>query len=87
MSNHLNEFHTIFSQLIVQEILFPDIVKAMFLLITLPDSWDIFHMALSNSVMPNGLMSANVKGSLPTKEANQKNTKKGKGSALLVCGR
>ena len=42
MSNHLNEFHTIFSQLTMQEIIFPDTVKAMFLLITLPDSWDTF---------------------------------------------
>ena len=38
MSNHLNEFHTIFSQLIAQEVEFYDSVKAMFLLITLPES-------------------------------------------------
>ena len=87
MSNHLNEFHTICSQLIAQEILFLDIVKAMFLLITLPDSWDTFRTALSNSVTPDGLTSANVEGSLLTEEVNQKNTKKGKGSALVVRGR
>ncbi|MCO5570761.1 hypothetical protein L7F22_024489 [Adiantum nelumboides] len=55
MSNHLNEFHTNFSQLTVHEIVFPDSVKTMFLLITLPDSWDTFCLALSNSVVPEGL--------------------------------
>ncbi|MCO5556761.1 hypothetical protein L7F22_010313 [Adiantum nelumboides] len=35
MSNHLNEYHTTFSQLTAQEIVFPDSVKAMFLLIIL----------------------------------------------------
>ena len=79
MSNHLNEFHTIFSQLTLQEILFPNILKAMFLLITLSDSWDTFCMALSNYVTPDGLTSANVKGSLLAEEVNQKNTEKDKG--------
>ena len=87
MSNHLNEFHTIFSQLIAQEIIFPNVVKAMFLLITLPDNWDTFRIALSNSITPNGLTSANVEGSLLTEEVNRKNTEKGKGSALVVRGR
>ena len=87
MSSHLNEFHTMFSQLIAQEIIFQDTLKAMFLLITLPNSWDTFHMALSTFVTPDGLMSANVKGSLLIDEVNQKNTEKGKGSALVVCGR
>ncbi|MCO5580796.1 hypothetical protein L7F22_034667 [Adiantum nelumboides] len=88
MSNHLNEFHIIFSQLTAQEIVFPDSVKAMFLLITLPDSWDTFRTALSNSVVPEGLTSANVEGSLLIEEVNRKNTDKGKGnSALVVRGR
>ena len=87
MSNHLNEFHTIFSQLTVQEIIFPDTVKAMFLLTTLPDNWDTFYTVLSDFVTPNGLTSANVEGSLLTEEVNQKNTEKGKGSTLVVRGR
>ena len=38
MSSHLNEFNTIFSQLSAQEVEFEDSVKALFLLITLPES-------------------------------------------------
>ncbi|MCO5557183.1 hypothetical protein L7F22_010743 [Adiantum nelumboides] len=88
MSNHLNEFHTIFSQLIAQEIVFLDSVKAMFLLITLRGSWDTFCTVLSNFVAPEGLTSANVEVSLLTKEVNRKDIDKGKGnSALVVRGR
>ena len=88
MSNHLNEFHIIFSQLIAQEISFLDLVKAMFLLITLLDSWDTFHTTLSNYVSPKQLSSANVEGNLLTKEINCKNNDKIKGNnALIVRGR
>ena len=38
MSTNLNDFYIIFSQLIAQEIVFFDLVKAIFLLITLPNS-------------------------------------------------
>ena len=48
MSNHLNEFNTIFSQLSAQEIKFDDFVKAIFLLVTLPESWDTFRTVVSN---------------------------------------
>lgn len=87
MSNHLNEFNTIFSQLSAQEIVFSDLVKAMFLLITLPNSWETFRIALSNSVVLDGLTSANVEGSLHIEEVNRKNTDKGKNEALVVRGR
>ncbi|MCO5597942.1 hypothetical protein L7F22_052029 [Adiantum nelumboides] len=52
MSNHLNEFNTIYSQLSAQGIRFDDPVRAMFLLITLLESWDTFCKALSNSALP-----------------------------------
>ena len=84
MSNHLNEFHTIFSQLIAQEISFSNSMKAMFLLITLPNNWDTFRTALSNFVSPKGLSSANVEGSLLTEEINRKNNDKSKGNSALV---
>ena len=44
-------------------------------------------MVLSNFVMPDGLMIANVEGSMLTEEVNGKNIVKGKGSALVVHGR
>ena len=36
ISNHVNEFNTIFSELIAQKIMFNNSIKAMFLLVTLP---------------------------------------------------
>ncbi|MCO5591481.1 hypothetical protein L7F22_045465 [Adiantum nelumboides] len=55
MSNHLNEFNTIYSQLSTQGVRFDKPVRAMFLLITLSESWDIFHTSLSNFAPPDGL--------------------------------
>ena len=49
MSDHLNEFNTIFSQLSAPEVVFQDSVKALFLLITLPESWETFYTTISNS--------------------------------------
>ena len=89
MSNHLNEFNTIFSQLSSQEIKFDDCVKAIFLLVTLPESWDTFCMAVSNSAPASGLTSANVESSLLTEEADRKNldSSRGGSNALVVRGR
>ncbi|MCO5596391.1 hypothetical protein L7F22_050452 [Adiantum nelumboides] len=42
MSNHLNEFNTIYSQLLAQGGRFDEPVGTMFLLITLSESWDTF---------------------------------------------
>ena len=40
MSNHLNEFNTIFSQLTAQKIMFNYSMKAIVLHVTLSKSWD-----------------------------------------------
>ncbi|RYA56955.1 hypothetical protein DD599_25905, partial [Enterobacter cloacae complex sp. CH23B] len=87
MSNHLNEFNTIYSQLSAQGVKFDEPVTAIFLLITLPESWDTFRTALSNSAPPDGLNIAGVEGSLLTEETNRKTMDKGKGTALVVRGR
>ena len=73
MSNHLDDFNTIYSNLVAQEVEFLDSVKALFLLITLPNSWDTFRTAISNSAPPSGLTKANVASSLLTEEVNKKN--------------
>ena len=72
MSNHLNEFNTIYSQLSAQGVKFDEPVRAMFLLITLPESWDTFRTALSNSAPPDGLTIAGVEGSLLIEETNRR---------------
>ena len=73
MSNQLNDFNTIYNNLVAQEVEFPDSVKTLFLLITLLDSWDTFWTAISNSAPASGLIEANVASSLLTKEVNRKN--------------
>ena len=88
MNAHLNEFNTIFSQLATQKIVFEDNVKAMFLLVTLPESWDTFRTAISNSVPADELTSTNVESSLLTEEINRKNNAGSKSSsAMAVRGR
>ena len=89
MSSHLNDFNTIFSNLNAQDVEFQDSVKALFLFITLPDSWDVFCTAISNSTPVGGLTAANVESSLLTEEVNKKNldNTRGGSTALVVKGR
>ena len=42
MSNCLNDFNSIYSNLVAQEVEFLDPLKILFLLITLPESWENF---------------------------------------------
>ncbi|MCO5585550.1 hypothetical protein L7F22_039483 [Adiantum nelumboides] len=88
MNTHLNEFNTIFSQLATRKITFEDNVKWMFLLVTLPESWDTFRTAISNSVPADELTSTNVEFSLLTEEINRKNNAGSKSfSEMVVRGR
>ena len=87
MPTHLIKFNTIFSELTTQEVVFLDSVKAIFLLITLPNNWETIKIALSNLASFNGLTSANVVVSLVVKEVYRKNINKDKEEALVVHGR
>ena len=85
MSNHLNEFSSIYNHLIAQEVNFLESMKVLFLLITLPDSWETFRTTINTSQAVGGVTS-----SLLTKEINRKNNdsaRGGGGSALMVRGR
>ncbi|MCO5583014.1 hypothetical protein L7F22_036920 [Adiantum nelumboides] len=73
MSNHLNEFYTIVSQLQSQGVEFDDFVRTMFLLVTLPDLWDTFRTTVSNFAARDGLECADVESSLLMEEVNCKN--------------
>ncbi|MCO5614481.1 hypothetical protein L7F22_068764 [Adiantum nelumboides] len=83
MLNHLNEFHTIVSQLQSQGVEFDDSVRAVFLLVTLPDLWDTFRTTVSNSVAPDGLKCADVESSLLMEEVNSKNVEDTKSSSAM----
>ncbi|MCO5576195.1 hypothetical protein L7F22_030003 [Adiantum nelumboides] len=49
VSSHLNEFNALYSQLTSKGLNFDDEMKAIFLLCSLPASWDTFNIAISNS--------------------------------------
>ncbi|MCO5593239.1 hypothetical protein L7F22_047246 [Adiantum nelumboides] len=84
MNALLYEFNTIFSQLAMQKITFEDNLKSMFLLVTLPESWDTFRTAISNSVPADELTSTNVESSLLIEEIDQKNNAGSKSSSAMV---
>ena len=67
---------------------FKESVKALFLLITLPVSWDTFKTTISNSSPAEGLTKRNVIGSLLVEETNRINNEGSKArNALVVKGR
>ena len=49
VSSHLNEFNSIYGNLVAQEVEFKESMKVLFPLIILPDSWDTFRMTITNS--------------------------------------
>ena len=88
MSNHLSEFNSVFDQVTRQGIELNDSLKALFLLITLLDSWDTFCTTVSTKTATDGLSCIVVEASLLAKEVNWKNNETLKnGSALVVRGR
>ena len=71
MSSHLSEFNSVFDQLSGQGIEMNDLLKALFLLITLPpDSRDTFHTTISTNATADGLSSVTVESSLLTEDVN-----------------
>ena len=72
VTSHLNEFNIIFTQLISQGLEFGEEVKCIFMLCSLPPSWDTFCTAISNSAPGTGLVYNDVIGSLLTEEIRRK---------------
>ena len=70
ISSHLNELNSIYGKLVAQEVEFKESMKVLFLLITLPDSWDTFCTTVSTNKAADGLFSVTVEASLLTKEVN-----------------
>ena len=70
MSSHLSEFNSVFDQLSGHGIELNDLLRALFLFITLPDSWDTFRTTISTNAIANCLSLVTVEGSLLTEEVN-----------------
>ena len=81
MSTHLSEFNSIFSQLVALKFIIDDEFKATFLLCTLPESWDTFRTAMSNSNAM--LLYADVESSLLVEEMSRQNNASNKSSSAL----
>ncbi|MCO5574423.1 hypothetical protein L7F22_028208 [Adiantum nelumboides] len=68
VSSHLNEFNALYLQLTLKGLNFDDEMKAIFLLCSLPASWDTFNIAISNSTHGGKLDFGDVTSALLTEE-------------------
>ncbi|GJY21075.1 hypothetical protein Tco_0393641, partial [Tanacetum coccineum] len=68
ITDHLNAFHGIINQLASMGIKFEDEIQGLWLLGTLPDTWETFKTSLSNSA-PDGVITMELaKGSILNEE-------------------
>ncbi|MCO5605366.1 hypothetical protein L7F22_059549 [Adiantum nelumboides] len=68
VSSHLNEFNALYLQLTSKGLNFDDEMKPIFLLCSLPASWDTFNTVISNSTDGGKLAFGDVTSALLTKE-------------------
>jgi len=72
VSNHLNEFQGFLDQLLSMGIKFEDEVQGLWLLNTLPDSWETFRVSITN-FSPNGVVTMQlIKGGVLNEEVRRK---------------
>ncbi|KAJ0865779.1 putative RNA-directed DNA polymerase [Helianthus annuus] len=84
VSDHLNVFQGIINQLAGMGIKFEDEVQGLWLLGTLPDSWETFRTSLSNSAA-NGIITMEMaKGSVLNEEMRRKSQGSSSHSDVLV---
>ncbi|MCO5581966.1 hypothetical protein L7F22_035855 [Adiantum nelumboides] len=68
VNSHLNDFNALYLQLTLKGLNFDDEMKAIFLLCSLPASWDTFNRAISNSTHGGSLAFGVVTSVLLTEE-------------------
>ncbi|RVX19049.1 Retrovirus-related Pol polyprotein from transposon TNT 1-94 [Vitis vinifera] len=85
MTDHLNTFQGIINQLAEMNIKFEEEVQGLWLLGTLPNSWEMFRTSLSNSA-PNGTMNMDlVKSCVLNEEMKRKSQGSSSQSDVLVA--
>ncbi|MCO5553053.1 hypothetical protein L7F22_006574 [Adiantum nelumboides] len=72
VASHINDFDSLFVQIRAQCMNMDDEMKAIFLLFSLPPSWDIFCTAISNYALNGTLVYNDVTSSLLSKKMRQK---------------
>lgn len=87
ITDHLNAFQGIINQLAGMGIKFEDEIQGLWILGTLPDSWETFRTSLSNSA-PDGVISMELaKGSILNEEMRRKSQGSSSQSDVLVIER
>ncbi|VFQ66421.1 unnamed protein product [Cuscuta campestris] len=87
VSEHLSDFQDIINKLTVMKIVFDDELQALFLLSSLPDSWETLVVSISNSA-PDGVLSLDViKESMFNEELRRKEMGVDISQALVVENR
>jgi len=88
VTDHLNEFNMVTSQLTYVNVNFDDEVRALLILCSLPESWNGLVMAVSNSVSgSNTLKFDDVVSVILSEEMRRKSTCETSGNALMVENR
>ncbi|MCO5550932.1 hypothetical protein L7F22_004426 [Adiantum nelumboides] len=77
VSSHLNEFNALSLQLTSKGLNFDDEMKAIFLLYSLPASWDTFNTAIDNSTHGGKLAFGDVTSALLTEEIRRQSLDSG----------
>ena len=85
VSDHLNEFNTVTSQLSSVGVTFDDEVRALLFLCSLPESWNGLVMAVSNSVsISSTLKFDDVASAILSDEMRRKSSGETSGNALTA---
>lgn len=83
VAEHLNVFQDLVNQLSTMELVFDDEVQALFLLSSLPDSWETMVVTLSNTA-PNGKLTLNIVKEIMFNEETKRKQSGASSSQVLV---
>ena len=72
VAHHINDFESTFTQMHAQHMNLDDELKAIFLLCSLPASWDMFCIVVNNSAPNGNLVYNNITGALLSEESRCK---------------
>ncbi|MCO5571508.1 hypothetical protein L7F22_025248 [Adiantum nelumboides] len=88
ISTYINKFNIIFTQLTTQGLVYDEKTKCIFLLCSLPSSWDMFCTTISNSAPGTGLVYNDILENLFIEEICRKSLKDRKdGDAYVASDR
>ncbi|KAL2250008.1 UNVERIFIED_CONTAM: Retrovirus-related Pol polyprotein from transposon TNT 1-94 [Sesamum indicum] len=82
VADHFNDFNQLTTQLASVDIVFDDEVKALILLSSLPDSWDVVVTSVSTSSVKEKMKFDNIRNIMLNEETRRKQTGGSSGSAL-----